>query len=181
VRWRRWGFKEAIDYPWLEEVRSKVWNTKELEPELFRKVEVTQAHYTELQKRLNGQYSDRNLPEYDGGYHNVLSVKLDVLRVTLPENEDTSEFDVDGPGPEARNEGGSGINSLFPFTLKFLDLTTLGLKYVPPRLPSPLFLRQEYDDISALIEREPKSTYGSVIVTGQPGIGEVLVSPSHRI
>jgi hypothetical protein len=177
------GFKAVIDlldYPWLEEVRSKVWNTKELEPELFRKVEVTQAHYAELQKRLNGQYSDRNLPEYEGKYHNVLSVKLDVLRLILPENEDTSEFGVDGPGPEARNEGGSGINSLFPFTLKFLDLTTLALKNVPPRLPSPLFLRQDYNDISVLIWDKPEDTQ-SVIISGQSGMGEVLVSLSHRI
>jgi len=40
------------DLAWLEEVHSKIWNKKELEPELFRKVEITQAHYTELQKRL---------------------------------------------------------------------------------------------------------------------------------
>ena len=121
-----------------------------------------------------------NLPEYNGTCHNVRSVKLDVLRSILPENEVTSGFDVGGPGPEARSEGGFGINSLFPFTLKYLDLTTLALKYVPPRLPSPLFLRQEYDDISALIWDKPENTQ-SVIVSGQPGTGEVLASLSHRI
>ena len=72
-----------------------------------------------------------NLPEYNGTCHNVRSVKLDVLRSILPENEVTSGFDVGGPGPEARNEGGFGINSLFPFTLKYLDTAALTFSDFP--------------------------------------------------
>jgi len=174
------------DSSWLEEVRSKIWNKKELEPELFRKVKVTQAHYTELQRRLKEQHSDRDLPEYDGGKHNVQSVKLDFLRSITPlssQHPDNNEDRVDdGDDPETSNEDGSDINSFFPSTLSFLDLSTLGLKpNVRDRLPLPLFLRQEYDHISALIKKGPRNTNGSVIVSGQPGTGEVLVSLSYRI
>ena len=113
-----------------------------------------------------------------------------------PNDEDGSEIDVDAPGPNdeggseidvdtpgASNEDGSDFNSFFPFTLRFLDLSTLGFKdpEILGRFPSLLFIRQEYDRISALIKDKPKSKRGSVIVSGQPGTGEVLVSLSHSI
>ena len=178
---------------WLEEVRSKVWKRKDLEPVLFRTVKVTRHHYTELQKRLEGQHPDRDSPGYDGREHNVQDIKLDFLRSITPfasghpeipdNNRDPSPGrvgDGDTDDAEATNQEGSYINSLFPSTLSFLDLSPLDLKAkVPTRLPLPLFLRQEYDHISALIEAEPR--IGHVIISGQPGTGEVLVSLSCRI
>ena len=92
-------------------------------------------------------------------------------------------MDVDGPEASDGRRPSSAIppnRPIFPFTLRFLDLSGLSLKKVPKRLPSPLFLRQEYDDITALIENGPQ-TKDSVVVSGQPGTGEVLVSLSHRI
>ena len=179
-------------------------------------MEVTQAHYAELQRRLQEEHPDRDSPEYDGFNHDVQSIKLDVLGLTFsaealsprhPNNNEDRAGDDEGPGasneglgasnegPEASNEDGSGfdgdglgagivddsdINSFFPFTLRFMDLSTLDLKEeVPEHVPLPLFFRREYDDISALIEKQPKN--GSVIVSGQPGMGEVLVSLCHRI
>ena len=170
----------------MKEVRSKIWNEERLVPQLFRRVEVTLAHYTELQRRLNEQYSDRDSPEYDGRKHNVRDVKLDLLRSippSSPQHPDNNEDQAGhGDGPEANYEDDLDIKSHFPFTFNFLDLSTLDLKEeVLDRLPLPLFLRQDYDDISALIEKEPQGRKGSVIVTGQPGTGEVLVFLSHRI
>ena len=174
---------------WLEEIRSKVWKRKDLEPVLFRTVMVTRHHYTELQKRLEEQHPDRDSPEYDGREHDVHSVKLDFLRSITPlapghldSNEDPSRVgDGDNDDAEAAsNQDGSYINSLFPSTLSFLDLSPLDLKAkVPTRLPLPLFPRQEYDHISALIKHEPRNSH--VIVSGQPGIGEVFVSLSYKI
>jgi hypothetical protein len=235
------------DLSWLEEVRSKIWNNRELGLELFRSVDVTRAHYTELKNRLESQHPNRGTPEYDAWNKDVLSIKLDVLGLTFPEetpsqhpddnedqvfddddpgesNEDSSGADDTDPGAsnehgaeigdddlepsnendaefndddqvsssendaefdydrlEASNKGGD-INSFFPSTLRFLDLSPLDLKEeVPDRLPLPLFLRQEYDDISALIKTLPRRKQGSVIVSGQPGTGKILVSVSHRI
>jgi len=194
-------------------------------------VEVTQAHYTELQKRLQEENPDRDSPEYEAFNHDVERIKLDVLGLTFsaeafqpqhPDNNEGRAGDDEGPvtsneGPRAsnedpgasneygfemdeddldpsnkdgseidpdfleeRNEDVSDINLLFPFTLRFLDLSILDLKKaLPDRLPSPLFFRQEYDDITALIKKEPKIV--SVIVSGQPGTGEGPVSLCHRI
>ena len=145
-------------------------------------MQVTRAHFTKLQERLVDRHLDRDSPGYNGKVHDVRSVKLGVLvpprypDIIDPEASD-AEMDVDSP--EASDKDRYGIESPFPFTLKFLDLTPLGLRNVSSRMPSPLFVRQEYDDITALIE------YGSendpVVVSGQPGTGEVLVSLSHRI
>jgi len=133
-------------------------------------VKVTQAHFNELQERLKVQRPDRYSPEYDGD-HDVLGVKLDVLQ-SVPKKEDDSKMDVDGP--EECDENGDPI---FPFTLRFLDLSSLNLKKVPRRIPLLPYLRQEYDDITALIAQKNRP----VVVSGQPGTGEVLVSLSHRI
>jgi hypothetical protein len=57
---------ELTDLPWLRELHSKIWNRKDLIPQLFRTVEVTQAHYAALQKRLKDLHSDRDSPDYNG-------------------------------------------------------------------------------------------------------------------
>jgi len=145
-------------------------------------VKVNQAHYTELQRRLKEQHPDCDSPEYDGRKHNVRSVKLNFLRSITPlapRHPDNNEGRVgDDDDPEASNEDSSDINSIFPSTLSFLDLSTLGLKAkLQNRLPLPLVVRREYHYISAITDDEQDS----VIVSGQPGTGEVLVSLSYRI
>jgi hypothetical protein len=105
--------KYPLNLHWLEEIHSKIWSRDDLEWDLFRKVEVTQAHYAELQKRLNDQHSARDLSEYDGGQLNVRSVKLDFLRsITplLPRHTGNNEDRVDDDdGPEASNEDGHKV------------------------------------------------------------------------
>ena len=74
---------------------------------------------------------------------------------------------------EAINEDGA----LFPYLLSFLDLSSLNLEErLPSRLPLPLLLREEYKYVSDLIKAYPRDFGGSVIISGQPGIGEFLVS-----
>jgi hypothetical protein len=85
----------------------------------------------------------------------ILSDKLDVLKWTA--EADTHEGRVDDDdGPEASDD--SEINSYFPFTLRYLDLSTLRLESELDRFPLVLF-----------------------IVSGRPGTGEVFVSLSRRI
>ena len=174
-----------FSYAWLAEVHSKTWKKKEeLERVLFREVEVTEAHFIKLQELLVDQYPDRNEPEYDGNDHNVESIKLDVLIPSRhPDNihPEASNARMDVDSPEASDKDRYGVDSPLPFTLKFLDMTPLRLEHVTPRMPSPLFVRQEYDDVTALIEHGPKFVNKPVIVSGQPGTGDVLVSLSHRI
>jgi hypothetical protein len=164
---------QLADLPWLKELHSEIWNRKERKPTLFRRVEVTQAHYAALQERLKELHSDRGSPGYDGNKPDVLNVKLNFLRL-LPPADDRME---------ASSEGDPEIKPLFPSILSFLDLSTLELKEeMPDRLPLPVLLRQEYKDISKLIEEShPQNGGGSVIISGQPGMGGFLASLSYTI
>ena len=139
------------------------------------------AHYDALQERLKNQHPHRDLPEYDATA-NVLSIKLDILRshkpITSPPplqqkvpGNNHSQVGNDND-PEESDEDVFEMRSLLPSSLRFLDLSSLQLKRVPPRLPLPLFLRPEYDYISKLVEKLPRSNAGCAIVSGQPGTGE---------
>ena len=143
-------------------------------------------HYTELQERLKQRHPDRDLPGYDGMLHNVRSLKLEFLQsITLlpPQRPDDNEVQVgDGDDLRASDEDGFEIGLFCPINLSFLDLSSLDLKKdLPAYIPSPLFLRPEYSHISTLIDKEPRNDQGSVIVSGQPGTGEDLVSLSRKI
>ena len=167
------GVISGTMFSWLVELHSKIWGRNDLKPKLFREVGVTQAHYDELQRRLNEQHPDRGSREYDGE-HDVQSVKLDVLRLAssprrpninedrvddddAPEasgnDESRMRTDVDEPAPN--NDGGSTTtDTIFPCTFDILDLSTLHLRTRGSnRLPLPLLLRQEYKDISELINQ----------------------------
>jgi hypothetical protein len=88
--------------------------------------------------------------------------------------------EVDDPEPSIDDD--PELKSLFPSILSFLDLSTLELKeIVSDRFPLPLLVRQDYKDMWELIKKEPQNGAGSVVVSGQPGMGGFLVSMSHRI
>lgn len=171
---------------WLYELHSKIWNREDREPELFRKVKVSRAHYDALQALLNGKYSDRDRPEYKGDNDDVTRYKLDILKsitkeAASPQHTDNNEVEVNDDDDDDDGDDDEAIDSLFPFTLRFLDLVSLPLVRTPVRFCSPLLIREEYDEISKLIEGYPKGGRGSVIITGQPGTGEFLISLSRRI
>ena len=177
---------ESTDLAWLQEVHSKIWNEKGRRSELFRKVTVTQADYAELQEHLKVLHPDRDSPDYSGD-ESVQSVKLNFLLSLTPEalspdDDDGWEASNEDDDLEASNEDDAVLKSLFPSRLRFLDLSTLGLKAkVTKSFPLPLLLRKEYKVISKLIKNEPQSSRGSVIISGQPGMGEFLVSLFHRV
>ncbi len=92
-------------------------------------MEVTRAHYDALEDSLDQKYKNRGDKQYDARRSKVLGKKLAILKTTMlttaieavsPRNsEDLMDVD-DGKGddPEA-------INSLFPSTLSFLDLSSV--------------------------------------------------------
>jgi len=139
-----------------------------------------------------GKYSGRDSAQYDGTERG-LKTKLELLEL-ISQAEDVFPRDPDDVGqvdddddmdaddnPEAIDEDHSKIDSLRPFTCSYLDLSSLDLKHRSNRFPCPLFLyRRDYDDISRLINKRHRSGHGSVIVSGQPGTGEVFVSSSRR-
>lgn len=133
-------------------------------------MEITRCHYDALQDVLK-ENRDADVPEKLGFLRSLTPAQP--LSPRHPVDDDNRvDYDED---PEAQ------INSLFPFTFSYLDLTTLGLKTTSSRFPSPLFIRKEYDYISKMIDEKPQSGHGSVMVTGQPGTGQVLVFPCRII
>ena len=160
------------------EVHSKIWNQNYLRPQLFRDVLVTQSHYDALQQRLEELHPDRFSPNYSSMAPDILSAKLDLLRSLIPAEASPQHPDDDVEAdPEIQS-----LKPLFPSRLSFLDLSSLKLEQdIAKRFPLPLLLRQEYEHISELIKSKSQDSGGSVIVSGQPGTGEFLVSLSHRI
>ncbi|KAH9962050.1 hypothetical protein BJV74DRAFT_871449 [Russula compacta] len=98
--------------------------------------------------------------------HDVLSIKVDFLRSITPADALLPRHPDDDDGLEASNDDEREIKSLFPSTLRFLDLSVLELEEkVTNRLPLPLLLREEYDYLSELIKKQPRNC-------GQPGTGK---------
>ena len=200
IRLRR-GFRDAKNqyeehgFCWLKELHSKIWGCDDLIPTLIHRVEVTRAHYDQLQDILNRKYMGRDNAEHNGN-HNVLSDKLGFLRSlpaakpsspSHPNDTEGSDVDEDVEASDKDDDMDSShdddyeIDSFFPLSFTFLDLSTPDLMIESDRCTFPLLLREEYDHISRLIDKCPRGAPGSIILGGQPGTGELLVSSSHRL
>ena len=79
-----------------------------------------------LLQHLNDQYPDRNLPGYEGSKRDVGAIKRDFLdsiisaKALFSPHPDNNENGVDDTGLD--------VESLFPSTLRYLDLSALGLR-----------------------------------------------------
>jgi hypothetical protein len=62
--------------------------------------------------------------------------------------------------------------AMFPCQLKYMDLSVLKLKQDLLRVPLMVQIRDEWKNVSDYLDGRPKGHPGSVIVTGQPGIGK---------
>ena len=169
----------------LSELQSKIWNRQDGRSELFHEIEITFAHYKELQKRLTESKPGRISPNYSSA--DVQSIKLDILRSfkppSLPPSLPVSPGcnDDEKVGVE-QTEGGEDSDSLddelrpfFPTTIQYLDLSSLELSNPPDRLPLPLLIREDYDVISELLDDLSQDSSGSMISNGQPGTGDFLI------
>jgi hypothetical protein len=90
-----------------------------------------------------------------------------------PDNEKVAVENDEALGES--NDIDAKFISVFPASISFLDLSSLEPQEKPQRFPLPLFLRREYHLFPELLQERPRSSFGSVIVNGQPGIGEILV------
>jgi hypothetical protein len=161
---------------WLTELHSKIWGQKNRRQELFTTVEITTAHYKELEERLEKLHPNRHSETYEA--QDVLSIKLEVLRsfktpsnggATHATHPDIESCEAEGESNEVDDE----LYSLFPFTVEFLDLSSLKLETSLLRMPQQLLVRQEY---KFLTKRLPDR---SAILSGQPGTGGMPVFLSH--
>ena len=170
------------DDTWLLELHAKIWGRYDRFQELFHTVEITAAHYNELQERLGILHPYR----HTGGYFaradsaGVLSTKLEVLRNFKPplvapvpelaahaDNEQVKNNEEE----EEENDDNDDPRSLFPVTIRYLDLSCLELEKTTIRMPLVFLIRNEYAKLSDLLEN-----VDSAIISGQPGTGRIPVS-----
>ena len=117
---------------------------------------------------------------------NVQAIKLEFLRSipthvasAAPLDSGNEQFEVSGreddEDPEDPYDPDDELRACFPSIVKYLDLSSLQLRYTSPRIPLPLFIRPEYEVFSALLDANEPSSENSAIISGQPGIGEMVV------
>ena len=170
---------------WLSELHSKIWSRKELWSKLARKIELTADHYVALQERLTLRDPTRDSSDYKA--RNVEAIKLDFLQsipshvasTAPPAGGNEQQLGVAGREDDENPDGSYGLDdelrACFPFIVSYLDLSSLQLRNTPPRIPLPLFIRPEYKVFSDLLYANETSSENSAIVSGQPGIGEMVV------
>lgn len=146
---------------WLRDLHAGLWDKESRRAELFRQVTITAGHYTKLQQRLNECIPNRKEEDYIAG--DVQSLKLEILRSCTPDDEHLSAEDLDDE-----------LLSFFPATIDYLDLSCLQITYLE-RMPVPLYIREEYGEISKNFAKQRKWHGSSGIISGQPGTGEILV------
>lgn len=106
--------------------------------------------------------------------------------ITPPMPSDASDEDVDAamdvdPKPASKKIEpyisidaeilSTAATGVFPCTIRYMDLTGLGLEY-PIRIPKLTLLRNEWHSMVDIFNKRQPGLQGSAIFTGQPGIGE---------
>lgn len=161
---------------WLPELHGKIWNRKDRWQELRHTVEITAAHYDELQRCLDKLNPDRHTREYLAGSESVLSTKLDILRnfkppLVTPALEFAACADNEqAENNEEENKDDDGPCSIFPVTIEYLDLSCLQLKNMMSSMPLAFLIRDEYRTLDDIVDR-----LDSGIFSGQPGNGKIPV------
>jgi hypothetical protein len=153
-----------------------------LRSSIFRSVTVTRAHYSELQARLDAVYPSRGSKTYRAG--RVLPIKLNVLNTFDPVQSSTSDDNntnaKDTPNSDVDmkddfiSDDDCNLDVLFellPAKIRYVDITPLNLQSPPP-IAFPVFIRDEYDAMSSILNNCPKGTAGSCLITGQSSCGE---------
>jgi len=112
--------------------------------ELFRSVMLTLADYKKLQESMTKLYPNRQEKDYRSGTAGVVTAKLAVLQfsnndlVTDHGHDHIAQpTDHEDDQTGGHDEVDEELCSLFPFTLQYLDLSSLTLQSPPPRMPPP--------------------------------------------
>ena len=125
--------------------------------EIFRTATLTKDHFIELQCLLDAQNPKRISDSYVA--KNVLATDTD------PDH--CSSDHVDPHMAHLANEA----KAIFPYTIRYVDLTVLKLK-ADLRVPQLILFRNEGGTMIDIFNKSEKGIEGSTIFTGQPGIGE---------
>ncbi|KAF5379025.1 hypothetical protein D9615_006070 [Tricholomella constricta] len=192
--------RARLDAPpaWLVELHEKLWGKKELEEQIIRTVHLDVTDYLVLKSQLDGLNPTRGSNEYSR--EDVLRVKMDFLRSKpnltssafqqqtgqrnpipttssgsphiLAEDADV-EDPVDFPEITVDDDEQQVLWTIFPEQIRYMDLSALNLKKTWGRgLPLAMFIRSEWETMLDYISQRRRGIEGSVLLTGQPGIGK---------
>lgn len=120
-------------------------------------------------------YPHRDSEEYDSTDVDISSIKRDILHSSTP------AMPGGVAGTEESQEEDSGVHFFLPTKIRYLDLSFLKLQRIPLSLPLPLLIREEYNEITRLINTRSKGRGGSTIISGQPKTGEFSFEASVNL
>ena len=186
---------------WLVEIHSELWGRHDLFGKIFRTATLTKDDFTELQVLLDKQNPERISDSYKAknvlatkstflrtrstalnrGFGDGLAPRLvfdassdavanddavaDDAMDTYPDH--CSSDHVDPHMAHLSNEA----KAIFPYTIRYVDLTVLKLKG-DLRVPQLMLFRNEWGTMIDIFNKSEKGRRGSAVFTGQPGIGE---------
>ena len=161
--------------------------------QIFRTTTLTTTDFIELQTLL-GQANPSRTSRTD-----VLSIKSNFLRskslplaledIVLPKSTVDPEENLDDPISPTVDHASAhptisediiadatklseGIAGIFPCKIQFMDLAILGMVTENLRVPTMMLIRDEWHSESMMNVGAVKGLGGSVVITGQSGIGE---------
>ena len=186
---------------WLAVIHTKLWDKHESFGDIFRTATLTKDDFNELQalldeqnpERISDSYVAENVLATKSGFLRVKSTPLSTdfcngLAPRLVFNassdavakddavaDDAMDTDPDHCSSDHVDPHMAHLSNeaeaIFPYTIRYMDLTVLKLK-VHLRVPQLMLFRNEWGNMIDLFNKGPKGRRGSAVFIGQPGIGE---------
>ena len=143
---------------WLAVIHSKLWDKDEYFGDIFRTATLTKDDF-------NTSPAPRQV--FDASSDAVANddAVADDAMDTDPDH--CSSDHVDLHMAHLSNEA----EAIFPYTIRYVDLTVLKLKE-DLRVPQLILFRNEWGTMIDIFNKSEKGRRGSAVFTGQPGIGE---------
>ena len=180
---------------WLAVIHSKLWDKDEYFGDIFRTATLTKDDFNELQALLDEQNSERISDSYVA--ENVLATKSAFLRVkstplstefgnglaprlVFDTSSDAVADDAMDTDPDHCSSDHVDLHmahlsneaeAIFPYTIRYVDLTVLKLKE-DLCVPQLILFRNEWGTMIDIFNNSEKGRQGSTVFSGQPGIGE---------
>jgi hypothetical protein len=186
---------------WLVETHSKLWGQRDFFGKIFRTATLTKDHFIELQclldarnpERISESYVAKNVLATKSAFLRIKSTPLstDFGNDLAPRlvfdassdavaNDDAVADDAMDTDPDHSSSDhvdphmahlSNEAKAIFPYTIRYVDLTVLKLKG-DLRVPQLILFRNEWGTMIDIFNKSEKGRQGSAVFTGQPGIGE---------
>lgn len=179
---------------WLVEIYNELWGRHELFGQIFRSANLTKADFIELQRRLqelNHEISESYVAK------DVLATKATFLRsrstslgtvtdlgnglvprprfnASQPPYSDVVDDDdavaddrVDIDPDHYLSDLSNEATAIFPYSIRYVDLTVLKSKTTGLRVPQLMLFRNEWGSIIDIFNKRERGMRGSAVFTGR--------------